>query len=255
MGTRLMHRTTRSLGLTPAGAALAERAEPLLRQLAAVQQEVGDRQVEARGVVRLALPLAFGVRHVAPVLHDFCARHPEVVVDVSYTDAWIDLGAAAVDLAIRGGVLPDSSFVARRLRPVEVFLAASPAYLEEAGTPREPADLRHHRVISPWREPMRLRCGERLEVVRIAPVMVADSADARLQAMEAGLGIALLPDFVLADAAPGTVRLLPEWHFGDAGRAFFLIRPPVASPPAAVRLLADHLYEALVGGEEGARPG
>ena len=243
LGVALLHRTTRSMALTQAGERLADGAVGPLRQLTQLTDDVLVQGAEVRGTVRLAAPLAFGLREVAPAVHAFAVASPEVVVEVSYTDAWVDLGKAGVDLAIRGGVLADSALLARRLRPIRIRLVASADYLAHHPAPRDPAQLVAHRWVAPNRDALTLVHSDGTQAVVHPRVrLVADNADARAEAARMGLGIAVLPDFV---ALHGLQTLLRDWSVaGDERRSFFLLRPRGPSSRAA-SALAEHLVVSL----------
>lgn len=241
LGTRLLHRTTRQVALTPAGERLFERCAPLLDELHNAELEAAASQGEVVGAVRLAAPLAYGTRSVAPLVLAFCARHPRVQAEVAYNDRQVDVVADGFDLAVRGGILDDSALVGRRLRRIDVGLYASRTYLEQHGTPRAPADLNGHSLIGPTRGPLSLTREAERVVVKVEPRLIADNADVRLSAAAAGLGIALVPDFAVV---PSVVRVLPDWGLsGD--RSFWLVRAPGRAPRRAVEALADALFEGL----------
>lgn len=244
LGVRLLQRTTRRMALTPAGAELADGVGPALAELEEVARSVASASHEPTGLVRIAVPLAFGVRRVAPALHRFCEQYPRIELDVSYSDARTDLAAGGFDLAVRGGVLDDSSLLARRLCGLEVQLVASEAYLSAHGVPRHPSDLERHRLILYRRTPFPVVCDGSRTLIRARPSMVANNADVRRMAAESGLGIAFVPDFAI-DPDTALVRVLPECQVGQPGIAFYLLRPPGARPRRAVRLLSEHLVHEL----------
>lgn len=148
LGARLFHRTTRSLTLTEAGRDYFARTSQVLADLAEADASVSQLQAAPRGSLRVNAPMSFGFLHLAPALGDFLARYPEVELDVTLTDRFVDLIDEGVDVAVRIGALTDSSLVARRLASVRIAVCASPDYLKAHGTPRTPDDLKEHVVLN-----------------------------------------------------------------------------------------------------------
>ena len=143
LGVKLLFRTTRQLTLTAAGEKFLPRARDILAELDNAEDAV--RGVDSlRGTIRVALPVLFGTREVIPRLPEFLERHPLLGMELRVSDAYQDLVAEGVDVAIRLGKLSDSTFGTRRLATLPRFLVAAPAYLKARGTPRIPADLAHH---------------------------------------------------------------------------------------------------------------
>src|SRR5690242_11461743 len=130
VGERLIHRTSRRFALTETGRSLAVRAARILAESEAAEAEAQDKSAAPRGRVRLAAPMSFGLRHVAPAMPAFLAAYPEVSVDLQLDDRIVDL--------------PDSSLVARRLCPVRRWVVGAPAYFARHGTPQRPRDLERH---------------------------------------------------------------------------------------------------------------
>ena len=200
-GERLIHRTSRRFSLTETGRVLAVRAAQILAEGEAVEAEAQAKSAAPRGRVRLAAPMSFGLRHVAPALPDFLTAYPEVSVDLQLEDRMIDLVAGGIDIALRIADLPDSSLVARRLCPVHRWVVGTPAYFARHGTPRRPRDLKDHACLiysylatgETWRF---TDAGGEVETVTVKGPLAATNAEALTFALEAGVGIALQPDFL-----------------------------------------------------------
>lgn len=224
LSTRLLHRTTRSLGLTAEGSAYYARASVLLDEIDALEREMREGRDTPRGVLRVTAPMSFGLARLAPALSTFLSEHREVKVELALTDRMVDVVDEGVDVAIRvARSLPDSSLVARRIAQEPRVLVASPRYLAERGTPSAPADLASHaclrytriRDASAWT--FWGPDGEQ-ETVQIDGPLDVDNSLALRGALLAGLGLTLTPRFVVADAlADGSlVQCLEPWHAESA---------------------------------------
>ncbi|MBC7166194.1 LysR family transcriptional regulator [Phenylobacterium sp.] len=254
LGARLFNRTSRRLALTETGAQLAERARRLLADAEAAEDDILARSAQPRGLVRLAAPMSFGVIELAPILPDFLAQYPEVSIDLHMSDDKIDLVGMGFDLALRIADLPDSSLVARRIRTVERMVVAAPAYLERHGRPTHPSHLAEHACLGyaylPTPETWRFSGpgGEQV-AVRPAGPLRANNAEALLPALEAGLGLAVQPDFIVRDClAKGRLTaVLPEWRSPPI--ALHLVSPPGGPRPVRITALADYLVRRLGGGK------
>ncbi len=142
LGARLFNRTSRRLALTEAGRQLGERAQRLVIDAEAAESDLLAQSSTPRGLVRLAAPMSFGLREVAPILPEFLALHQEVSVDLHLSDARVDLIGEGFDAALRLGFLPDSSLIARRLCAAPRYTVAAPAYLEAPWAPIAPGRAR-----------------------------------------------------------------------------------------------------------------
>lgn len=247
LGATLFHRTSRTLSLTETGRALAPRAARILAEAQCAEEEASDAAAAPAGLVRLAAPMTFGLHYVAPAIAGLLERHPALVIDLQLDDRAVDLVEAGIDVALRIARLPDSSLRARRLAPIRRRTIASPAYLARAGTPRHPAELGEHRCLCYTNLPNEIwrftgPGGADVAVRPEGPLRV-NSGEAMLPALRAGLGIALLPDFIAgADLAAGTlVEILPDWHGPQI--ALHLVTPPNPLRPARVEAVIAFLVE------------
>lgn len=215
---RLLHRNTRGVSLTEAGALYYEKCKDLVRAAAEADAVVRGPQSQPQGLLRIGSSVAFGRRVMVPLALEFMRQHPQLQVDLSFEDRYTDLVAQGIDVAIRLGKLADSALGARFLGTNPWLLVASPKYLRAGGTPRRPADLAEHaalvytsvqgsdvwRVLSPRGEAVSVPVTARLR---------SNNLSAVLAAARAGYGVAGLPWYVAADSlASGAVVEVLKGH-------------------------------------------
>jgi DNA-binding transcriptional LysR family regulator len=242
LGVQLLVRTTRGTGLTEAGATFREHAGRVAAEIDAAREAISP-EGDVRGRFRVSLPLSFGATHLAPVLAELASRHPKLQVHAAYSDRFVDLVGEGFDAAIRLGYLPDSSLVARRIAPIRGKLVASPAYIAARGAPRSPDELIHHEALMQGPRDWRLLHGDKVISIHPQGRFLADNGQALVSAALAGLGIAMLPDF-LTDPHVATGALVPvvtDYTVPEAG--LFVVRPPGDHVPRKVRVLTDILIE------------
>jgi len=239
---RLLTRTTRGAALTEAGATFREHATRIAAEADAARDAISP-DGKVRGRLRIAMPLSFGPTHFSPALAELACRHPDLEIQASYSDRFVDLVTEGFDAAIRLGVLGDSNLVARRIARFGGRLVASPAYLQKHGTPRTPDDLLAHAAINRINDEWPLEHEGKTITVRPHARFTADNGAALVPAVLAGLGIAMLPDFLIGDhiANGAMVPLLPDYPMPEAG--IYVVRPPGGNPPCKVRVLIDIMLE------------
>ncbi len=250
VGAALLTRTTRAVTLTEAGGDYLARIEPILAALEEADHAARGTG-ELRGLLRVGVANSFAARAVIPTLPDFLARHPALRVEFLMNDRRQDLVAEAVDVALRFGVLADSTAVARKIGESRRMVVASPAYLARAGTPAAPADLLGHDVIvgPAGITPDGWSFGRdgKTTSVRVEGRLFFNANEGGTAAAVAGLGIFSTGSWgCRAELAAGTlVQVLPDWSMGlvDVHAVFAAGR---AAKPSA-RAFADHLAEALKG--------
>ena len=246
LGARLFNRTSRRLALTDAGQRLSERAARLLADGEAAEDEALAQSTSPRGLVRLAVPMTFGVKNVAPLLPEFLQAYPEVSIDLHLSDATVDLIGEGFDAGLRIARLPDSSLIARRLCAMPRYTVAAPSYLKRHGRPTHPMHLAQHKCFgyaylstpNVWHYTN--AAGEQASV-RPAGQLRVNNGEALMPALLAGVGIADLPDFIVGEAiASGEVEvILKGWKQPEG--AVHLVTPPGGPRPARVEVLADFL--------------
>lgn len=247
LGGRLLNRTTRRQSLTELGAEYYERCRRILTDVRDAESLGVELRDEARGRLRVVAPVSFGVHALAPACIDYREAHPAVDIDFVLSDRAVDLVDEGFDVAVRVGELPDSSLVARRLRPYRSVVCAAPAYLERHGTPSVPADLTAHRCLG-FAHPVagrrwRLAGPDGEVVVPVSLVLTANNGEALKMAALVGLGIIMQPEVLLADDlhAGRLVRILPD--YAPASRSMHLLFAADRRPPAKIRTFVDFLIE------------
>ena len=249
LGVRLLQRTTRKLSLTEEGRAFHARCKSLLGELEDAEAEITSKSVEASGLVKINVPVSFGLLHLAPLWPAFMAKHPKVTLDISLSDRIVDLVEEGYDMAVRIARLPSSSLVSRQLASTRLILCASPAYLKKHPKPKHPSELADHAVLSY----SLLVMGEQWEFegpegnlsVAINPVLRTNSGDTCRAAALGHQGIILQPSFIVGDdLRKGTlVELMPKYRSLEFG--IYAIYPSRRYVSPKVRVLIDYLSSAL----------
>lgn len=246
LGVRLLSRTTRGISPTDAGLEFKRRSERILAEVADAREAVAEQGGDMIGRLRVSVPLAFGTRHLTPLLADLAQKHPRLEIDVSFSDKLVDLIGDHFDAAVRIGALSDSSLVARRIAPVRAALVASPAYLDRRGRPNEPNDLLRHDCLiytSVNALDWQFRAGKRWVSVRPPGRLRTDNGEATVRFAVAGLGIANAPQFLVADDIRSGALEVVLPHFQTPEFGIYVLRPPGQHVPAKVRALVDAMVE------------
>ena len=247
LGVRLLNRTTRRSSLTEAGQSYYEGAVKLLMDLSELNAATADANACLEGTLRLAAPLSFGLLHLSPAIDEFLRMHPDLNINIDFSDRHIDLVEQGVDLAVRIADLGDSNLRARRICPVSIVICASPDYLATHGTPRVPADLESHRILhyDIGTTPV-VRLEDRqgnLHSVSASPAIVANNGDFLRDMAMAGHGITVTPAFIAweAIAAGHLVPILAE--FCPRQLEAYAVYPPTRYLSRRSRVFIDFLVE------------
>jgi DNA-binding transcriptional LysR family regulator len=218
IGVQLLQRTTRSLHLTEAGAEYYDACRDVIASLDEAEQRARTGMGEIRGVLRVNAPMSFGLSRLGPLIPRFNELHPNVELQVVLSDQQVDPVKGGFDVTIRIASLPDSSMIARSLAPAPRIMVASPDYLAREGTPQTPKDLAHHKCLSygylQSGVSLQLCNGRETQRVTVSGPLHANNGDILAQAAVAGMGIALLPNFII-ERAVADGRLVPvlcEWE-------------------------------------------
>jgi DNA-binding transcriptional LysR family regulator len=249
LGLRLLHRTTRKLSPTTEGEIFYARCRELLDNLDEAEAEVTSRSGEATGLLKVNVPVTFGLMHLAPLWPAFLARHPKLAIDITLSDRVADLVEEGFDIAVRIGQLSASSLISRKLASTRMVLCASPEYLRRRGAPGRPEELLHHDVISY----SLFSTGENWSFagpdgdvsVKVSPRVRTNSGDTCRAAALQHQGIILQPTFIVgADLAQGTLQeIMPGYRSVELG--IHAVYPSRKFVSPKVRLLIDFLVEAF----------
>lgn len=242
LGAQLFSRTTNGSVLTEAGSVFREHVLRVIAELDAAQETISPDGV-LMGRLRIAAPLSFGLSQLAPVFAELAQRHPQLQVDTSFSDRFVDIVGEGFDCAIRLGILPDSSLIARRIYSFKGALVASPAYLATHGTPKTLEDLGQHQAIIKKGEVWRVIDGGKVTNVRPRGRFTSDNGEAVLAAALAGVGVAGLPDFLINQHIEKgkLVPLLTNYPIPELG--MFVVRPSGSHPNRKINALTDILLE------------
>ena len=256
-GATLVRRTTRSVQLTEAGQRLVERTRAPFQQIADSFAEVRDFSGAPRGLLRVTAPVALARQQLVPRLPEFLREYPEVRLELDMSDRLASMTTEGFDLAIRHTMSPPDTHVAWELCATHSVLVASRAYLRRCGVPAQPQDLVAHNCLHYPRpheapvwtfEPMGARAsGERL-TVPVSGTLSANNSEALREAAQAGVGIALLPDFSAQAGlqAGKLVLVLPRWKpVGAFAEHIYAIRPYAQHVPRAATVFVAYLRKAL----------
>ncbi len=217
IGATLFARSTRRIALTPAGEAYAEFARRALAEMGAGEERLRALQSDLTGRIRLSATVSWGQRVLAGKLPEFLRLHPAIEVELQLVDRMVDVAYERIDIALRWSATQPQGLVCEPVAVVGWAMVAAPGYLASAGTPLAPADLSGHSCLCFWREASddlwALASAGQMERVRVHGRYHVDNPEAVAEAAVAGLGIAMLPDYLCIDAlADGRlVRVLPGW--------------------------------------------
>nr|WP_111299519.1 LysR family transcriptional regulator [Paracoccus saliphilus] len=248
LGVALFARHAGRIAPTDSALSLADRLRPALAELVAAAESVSAPEAELRGRLAVAAPMSFGIRHLGPVIARFAQAHQGLEIVLDYDDRHMDLARAGFDLGLRIGHLKDSSLMARRLCEDPRALVASPDYLERYGQVDHAADLARHSAIGY----LNARLGEiwpfgpEIEPPRMGRI-TANNGEAMCDMALGGLGLALLPLFIVHDALRDgrLVRLLPDLR--QRPLPISIVWPPIRPMPRKTRAFIDHVAQAFAG--------
>lgn len=251
LGATLVNRTPRQLSLTEAGADFLDRAERILAELREAEALTSCRTVAIEGLLRVSAPATFGVLHLSAVVADFHRQHLAVTVELGLTDRYVDLVEERWGVAIRFGVLADSSLIARELAKVNLSICASPDYLAKFGIPQSMTVLAHHdclgfTLVSRTGTAFWALNADGSRQVPVRGSLHADNGEALIRAAMAGQGLVYGPRYITADgiAAWTLINVVLDEPLMDLG-AIYAITHPTRRPAAKTRTRIDFLARRL----------
>jgi len=248
LDVKLLNRSTRRLSLTEAGAVFYEHCARIVQEAELAEQHLSETQAEPAGLVKVTATPAFAVRHVLPALSDFYKQYPKIRVQLSCSNRLLELGEAGFDLGIRVSFNPEPNMVARKLAVNSSALCATPDYLKQHGTPRRIEDLRKHECVlfSPLTRKgvWTLQRDKNKVSIAVTGSFETDDMDAVHAAVTAGMGIGILPIYMVGDALRQgrLVPLLRKYQVVPES-AIYLVYLPNRTMPSRVRALIDFLVE------------
>lgn len=249
LNTRLLNRTTRSVGLTHGGQLYLERARALVAANAEFEGAL-PTDSEPSGLLNITAPVNFGQQHLMPLVWKLMEKYPRIDARVLLLDRPVALIEEGVDVALRCGKLPDSSLRATKVFAAKTSIYASPSYIASNGAPTTPSDLVQHATISTWAlnpipERWTLGTAGGPSQIAIKPRLVVNTTEAAADAAAAGLGLAYLLSYQADQyiAAGSLVEVLPEYCVNHI--PFNIIQPAGRFTPSKVRVFIDEIGSSL----------
>lgn len=248
LGCSLLQRTTRKLTVTEDGRAFLARASKIVREVDETAAMMSERRGTLSGPLRISAPVTFGRMHLGPALYPFLAQHPDIQITLDLSDQRVDPSSDGFDAIIRNGVIQDSYLVVWTLASSRRVLVASPDYLARCGQPTTPAQLEGHRGLfysnrggADWRFVRQTGT----TVVRGQSALVLNNGDMLRDAAIAGLGIALLPMFIVGEALKSGALVSIDIGIEAEEEFIYVAHPHGQNPSAKLRALTDWLREAF----------
>lgn len=254
LSVKLINRTTRQLDLTPSGQQFYQDVLGILGALEQAEERLNCAQETYSGIIRLGAPVSFGTQKLAPLLPAFLKTYPQITVTLQLEDRVSDLLNEGIDLSLRIGELQDSSLVSLPIAMMPRLYCASPEYLKTHGRPASPAELKHHQCLHysllSTRNEWALASGEQELDARVP--LAANNGDVLREAAIQGMGIAMLPWYIVEDALRGGALVPVLERYAPPPLPLSIVRPSRQFTPVRVTVLMQYLRDALAGaGESG----
>ncbi|MGH1376999.1 MAG: LysR family transcriptional regulator [Alphaproteobacteria bacterium] len=245
--TKLLNRTTRNVSVTEEGAIFFERASRAMEDLQEAKEQIHELKSCPHGTLKVSIPFSVGIKYLGKAIASFAKQYPDVNLDLSFDDRYVDISAEGFDLAIRIGALQDSSLISRRLASCPIYICASPEYIGKHGIPQHPKELADHNVLAytrnqgshEWR--YKDQNGKEGHV-KLQGTFKCDTGEMMREAVIKGVGIAILPIFYIAEPLKeGLVKqILPE-YISWPNRDIHAVFMPNRYLSTRLRLFVDHI--------------
>jgi DNA-binding transcriptional LysR family regulator len=244
LGVRLLNRSTRRLSVTDVGREYYERVVKILDEVSDAELAATRQNASPRGALRVTAPMSFGTLHLSPLLPAFLARHPELRIEIDLNDRTVDLIGEGYDMAIRVGVLRDSSLVARQIASTRMVACCSPGYLARRGAPASPAALKDFDCLLYGHGPSvewTFAVQGRPAPVAVTGRLRANNGELARDAAIAGEGIAWLPTFIVCAALQAGRLVTVLDGFAPPPVGVYAIYPSHRQASLAIRAFTDFL--------------
>ncbi|MGF6723243.1 DNA-binding transcriptional LysR family regulator [Paraburkholderia sp. GAS41] len=248
LGVRLLIRNTRKLAVTELGQEFYERARRILTEVTDAEQAMSLRRASPHGLLRVSAPMSFGMVHLSPLVAMFLKKHPDVRFDMELSDRTVDVVGEGFDMAIRIGILADSTLIAQKLAEVRMVACCSPQYLRRRGTPAAPADLERHACLlyghggpAIWDL---VEDGVH-KAVEVHGPLRANNGELIRDAAIAGLGIARLPDFIVSAGIKAGQLVAVLEPFLPRASALYAVYPQHRQSSTTIQAFTVFLREQL----------
>ena len=258
LGTRLLHRTTRKVSVSPEGAVYLSHCQRILAEVAAADDEMRLARDRPQGRLRVDVPISFGRYLLMPALAKFTQRYPQISIEVRFNDRFVDLAAESVDVAVRAGTIKTPDLIAKRIATSRMVTCAAPAYFATAGMPRTPADLKHHRCIGYLRSDgakpsWTFRAGNGVMKMRVNCALSFNTMEPITMSALEGQGILQSSDLLVSGflAEGRLVEILRD--YSCEGPALSVVYPRATQHLAKVRVFAEFAAELMRSYQAGSR--
>jgi len=247
LGVRLLNRTTRISSLTEAGNGFYQRSKKITDDVSELNALTNQSKSALEGTINIAAPLSFGISHLAPAIDDFIKLHPELTININFSDQQLNLIEEGIDLAVRIADLKDSSLIARKISPIKTLICASPAYLQKHGTPKTADDLNHHALLaynlsdsSAWHL---IDKQAKQHLINLKSKIMTNNGEFLKDMAIAGHGIIMIPTFILwqAIAKGELLPILSDYTTPQLNA--YVVYPQTRYLSQRTRILIDFLVE------------